>query len=76
MKDNKPTFIKLGNLVFNADGAKEMSYKQFMDTYTDVLKGYDVKKAEQAFARFHFQSLINRLLGKKSEPKLEQQKLI
>jgi hypothetical protein len=45
MKDNKPTFIKLGNLVFNADGAKEMSYKQFMDTYTDVLKGYDVKKA-------------------------------
>ena len=45
MKVKKPTLIKLGNLNFNEDAVKKMPYKQFMDTYTGVLKGYDVKKA-------------------------------
>ena len=45
MSNEKDKYIKLGNLTFHKDGASNMPYKQFIDTYTSVLKGYDVKKA-------------------------------
>lgn len=42
----------------------------------DWKKHFNIKEAEQAFARFHFQSLINRLLDKKPKAKPEQQNLL
>jgi DNA polymerase-1 len=42
----------------------------------DWKKGYDVKKAEQAFNQFYFKSLINRLPGKEPEIELKQQNLL
>ena len=80
-KDKKMAFFSKELATIREDVPIKLSLKDL-----DWRKGYDAKKAEQIFAQFHFQSLINRLsrldsrqakqIGKKPENKLEQQNLL
>lgn len=45
MSDKKETSKKVGNTSFQIEAIKKMSFKQFDDTYSKLLKGASTKEA-------------------------------